>query len=85
MTIPSTLLPHKHLRFCESLLGIAGHMRALLREPRTVDELWSLLDRDMPEWPARPTFTQVVLAIDVLFALREVSFVSEGRIRLTHQ
>lgn len=82
MTIHNLLLPHKHVRFCDSLLALAGHLRRLLGEPRTVDELWALLDRDEPGWPAKPTFTQLVLAITLLFAISQITSSGDGRIRL---
>jgi hypothetical protein len=76
----SALLPHKHVRFCESLLALAGHVRVLLNEPRTVDEIWSILDGGTSGWPTKPTFTYVLLSVDILFALGQVAPADDGRL-----
>ncbi len=81
MIIQTTLLPHKHVRFCNSLIGIAGFVLSLLNEPRTLDELWVLIDRDNSNWYSRPPFEHVVLAVDILFAIGQIEFVHDNRIR----
>lgn len=82
MNIQTALLPHKHVRFCDSILALAGFLRQFLEEPRTIDELWSLIDRDNSGWPVRPTFTHLVLAVNILFAIGQVEEMSNGRVRL---
>ena len=82
MTIRTALLPHKHIRFCDSLVALAGHLRGYLQEPRTVDELWATLDRDAKKWLGNPSFTTMVLALDVLFAIGQIETVTDGRVRL---
>jgi hypothetical protein len=77
MTSQLALLPNKHVRFCDSLLGLAGHVRVLLSQPRTVDELWTLMESDM-----RPRFEYLLLSIDVLFALKQLTFSDTGRLFL---
>lgn len=81
MNIQTVLLPHKHVRFCDSLIGLAGFIRGLLTEPRTLDELWALLDRDNSGWLTRPSFTHVVLAVDILFALKQIELTNGNRLR----
>lgn len=81
MSIQNALLPHKHVRFCDSVLALSGYLRQLLVEPRTIDELWTLVDRDNSGWPARPSFNHVVLAIDVLFAIGQVRAGQDGRVQ----
>ena len=82
MTSRSALLPHKHVRFCDSLLALAGYVRTLLSQPRTIDELWTLTGGVDTHWPTRPTFNQLMLAVDVLFALSELRMSSDGRLHL---
>lgn len=72
MNIQTALLPHKHIRFCESVVAIAGFIRTLLAEPRTIDELWLLLDKKHSGWPGNPPFEYLVYAVDLLFALRQI-------------
>ena len=79
--IQTILIPHKHVRFCESLIGLAGFLRGLLDEPRTLDELWALVDRDNSGWLNRPSFYNMVLAINILFALKQIELTSSNRIR----
>ena len=75
------LLPHKHVKFSESLIGIAGFLRSeVLSQPRTIDEILSIFESKASNHPGKPTFTQVVLAIDVLFAIGEIELAEEGRI-----
>jgi hypothetical protein len=78
MIIQTALLPHKHVQFSESTLAIAGRIRQLVAEPRSVDELWSLINHN--DWPRTPSFTQVVLAIDVLFAIKQIAATPDGRV-----
>ena len=80
MIIQTALLPHKHVQFSESTLAIAGRVRQLVSEPRSVDELWSIISHNGDDWPRSPSFTQLVLAIDVLFAIKQIAATSEGRV-----
>jgi hypothetical protein len=75
------LMPHKHVRFCESLLGLAGYIRAVLVEPMTIDGLYSFLNSSESAWLIKPDFTEVVLAIDVLLILKQVTLVGENHIQ----
>ena len=82
MSIQTAILPHKHVRFCDSMLALAGFLRQLLEEPRTIDELWSLMSRDNSGWTVQPTFTPLVLAVNILFAIGQVEEAPNGRVRL---
>lgn len=72
MNIQAQLLPHKHIRFCESLIGLAGHIRQLLKTPQTVDDLHLILTSNNSTWPYKPTFEQVVSSIVILFAIGQI-------------
>jgi len=80
MNTHSQLIPHKHLRFTDSLIGLAGFIRSQLNEPHTPDELWTLLDRDNSGWLAKPTFEQLILSIDILFALKQIKLTRSGQV-----
>lgn len=82
MSVQNALLPHKHIRFCDSILALAGYLRQLLLEPHTLDELWVLIDRDGSGWPAKPSFNNIVLAIDVLFAIGQIYITQDGRLHV---
>ena len=80
MIIQPALLPHKHVSFSESTLAVAGRIRQLITEPRSVDELWSLVSHNAEDWPHKPSFTQMVLAVDVLFAIKLIRVTTDGRV-----
>ena len=81
MNIRTALIPHKHVRFCDSIVALAGAVRKMLEEPRTVDELWTLLNQAKTNWPTRPSFTSLTLAIDTLFAIGLIESAPGGRVR----
>lgn len=68
------LMPDKHIRFSESLLGLGSFLLESLMSPRTIDDLW--IDygkaRMSGKYPAPHTFENLVLAVDVLFAIGAV-------------
>ncbi len=82
MNIQTILTPHKHVRFCDSLVGLAGFLRTLLDQPRTLDELWSLVDRDNSGWLSRPPFEHLILAVDILFALQQIEVIDRDSWRI---
>lgn len=82
MNIQTMLLPHKHVRFSSSLLAIAGYVRELLSEPHTLDEIWTILESKRSHSPIKPSFTQLILAVDLLFAIRQAQSDAEGRISI---
>lgn len=68
------LMPDKHIKFGESLLGLGSHVLESLAVPKTVDELWAtfrtLVDRG--DYPTQHSFEHLVLAVDVLYAIGAV-------------
>jgi hypothetical protein len=83
MSTPTALLPHKHVRFSDSTLGVAGKLRSLLDQPRSVDELQALLEhaRSHGGWPGRATLSDIVSALSVLYALHQIELCAEGRVK----
>lgn len=81
LKIRSALLPHKHVRFNSSVVGLAGHIRAGLTGPKSLDDLWLELSSEDSAWSGRPTFESIVLAVNVLFAVGEVTLCSNGSIQ----
>jgi hypothetical protein len=79
MDVQTALSPNKHILFRESLVALAGHIRALPAKPRTLDELWADLNRDASLRPGRLSLDDVVYALDVLFALKQVTMLDDGR------
>ncbi len=85
MNIPAQLLPHKHIRFCESLIGLAGCIRQLLDKPRTVDDLYSILNSSNSVWLYKPSFEQVVSAVVVLFAIGQIAETDNNKLHLVEK
>ncbi len=85
MNIPIPLIPHKHTRFSESLLLLAGFVRThLLDRPQTLDELWTRLHSLRKEhlWLDEVSFSGLMLAVDVLFAIGEIDGAKDEYISL---
>jgi hypothetical protein len=82
MSTRTALLPHKHVRFSDSTLGVAGKLRSMLEQPRSIDELQVLLEHARRQgWPGRATLNDVIAALSVLYALGLVEMCIEGRVR----
>jgi len=81
MNIPTALLPHKHVAFSRSLVGIAGLLLQVLDEPRTVEELMALSATDSKSWLYRPSFTEILLSVYMLYALKQIRLVHGDRLQ----
>jgi len=72
--------PREHVGFADSLVGLAGWVRAQLSAPRTLDELFALLSRADSGWPRRPSFEHLALAVTLLFAIGAARLGEDDRI-----
>jgi hypothetical protein len=65
------LMPDKHIRWQESLLGFSSYILECLAVPQSVDDLWERyqLDLEHGRYVANQSFGNLVLALDVLFAV----------------
>lgn len=75
--------PHNHIRFCDSILGLAGKIRELLTTPKTIDELLSLLSYRKNDWPGQVDIEKLILAVALLYAIGTVTFTDDKRIVTT--
>lgn len=68
------LMPDKHIKFSESLLGLGSFLLDALSAPQTIDDLWTVYGkaRKAGEYRAPHTFENLVLAVDILFAIGAV-------------
>lgn len=80
------ILPEKHVRISESLLGIGSLVLEILKGgSRNIDSIWSSLrqrDSIREKVNGTVTFDTLVLAIDGLFAMGFVDLDDEGRLRI---
>ncbi len=72
--------PHDHVRFCDSVVGLAGRVRSLVRVPKTLDELQNLLARNDSGWPGQVDFEKLILAVTLLYAIGAVVSVENDRV-----
>lgn len=71
MKIQTALVPHKHVRFSGSLIGIAGYVRQFLDVPISIDGLWARIEADQNPL-FKINFTQLVFSLDILMFLQEI-------------
>ena len=77
------ILPSKHIRFSESLLGLGGIVLSIIKEPKTIDEIWfkfSEINNTKEGFPAYHNFDNIVLALNYLFLLGALSIDKNGKI-----
>jgi len=76
------VLPDKHIRFAESLLGLGALVLETLDAPKSIDAVWKEVHSRMQcgAFPAAHTFDNLVLSVDVLFAVRAVALNRDGRL-----
>jgi hypothetical protein len=81
LKIQTALLPQKHIDFSQSIVGLAGLVRSLVKVGSyTIDEIWQLANSDNSGWPSKPSPEQVTLAVLLLFSIGQVREVDGGRI-----
>lgn len=70
------ILPSKHIRNCESLIGLSSLLLEKLSTPKSIEEIWFDFDKinDTKECPTYHSFDNVILALDLLFILEKISF-----------
>lgn len=68
------ILPSKHIRNCESYIGLSSYLFKELQTPLTIDELWVRFDRvnGTVNFPTYHSFDNFILAIDLLYILNRV-------------
>ena len=76
------LLPDKHLRLSESVLGFAGLVLSFLGKPVTFDQLWKRVkqQQDSGLWPAAHGVENLVLALCFLFSIEAVDVSTAGEL-----
>ena len=78
------IMPTKHIRFSESLLGLSGIILNILSEPMTVDEVWykySEINNSKNKFPAYHNFDNLVLATNCLFLIGAIEIDSKGKLQ----
>lgn len=80
----SRILPEKHLRNSESLLGIGAIILAMLKTgEKDVDSLWkevALNEAIALRLHGSVSFDEIILAIDFLFLIGTIEINSDGKV-----
>lgn len=68
------ILPSKHIRNCESLIGLSGIVVGLIEKPMSIDSLWSKFEsiNNTESCPTYHSFDNFILALDLLFILKTI-------------
>ncbi len=68
-------MPDKHISFSESLLGLGSFVLDALTVPQTIDDLWEKYGkaRRSGDYPSPHSFENLVLTVDMLFAVGAVN------------
>lgn len=77
------ILPSKHIRLSESLLGLGGVLLTITKEPVTVDDIWfkySQINNSKNKFPAYHNFDNVILALNYLFLIGAIE-INNGKIK----
>jgi hypothetical protein len=78
------LLPEKHARLNETIIGLGAVALAGLERPQTIDNVWQRV-RDLKAkkiLPDRVSFEDLVLTLDFLHAIKAVSLNERGALQL---
>jgi hypothetical protein len=77
------IFPSKYVQLSESYIGLGGILLGMLRTPMTVDELWQKYKKPdiRPPYMADLSFDNVVLALNLLFAIGAIIIDEKGKIQ----
>jgi hypothetical protein len=81
------LLPEKHIKLSESILGLGAFVLQDLETPKTIDNIWKDFEKvnNSPQFPAYHGFDNLVLALDFLFSIGAISQLSDGKIKVQNE
>lgn len=77
------LLPEKHIRLNETVLGLGACALMNLDSPKSLDALWEdirELRKKKKIIPQKTSFEDLVLAVDFLYAMRAITSTDEGEL-----
>jgi hypothetical protein len=75
------IIPSKHIKFSQSLLGLSGLLLSLLIKPLTVDELWNKYNKvSKKRFPAYHDFDNFILSINLLYSIEAIELNKDDKI-----
>lgn len=77
------LMPKKHIRISESIIGLAGFILKLIQNDKTIDDLWLDFKKinNTDQLPANHSFDNFLLAIDFLYMIGAINLNENGGVR----
>lgn len=65
------ILPTKHINFSQSYLGFGSYILNMLKEPKTIDDLWKRYTDDLNEelYSFNHNFDGMILTLIFLFSI----------------
>ena len=78
------ILPSRHIKNCESLIGLASIVMKLISDSISLEKLWADFQKinNSPECPTNHSFDNFILSIDLLFLLEKVKLNEDKIIKL---
>lgn len=76
------LLPEKHINLSESLWGLGGVILKILEKPKYFDDLLNDYQKidNSKSFPASHSINEVILALDLLFAIGAITKNEKGEL-----
>ena len=75
------ILPAKHIKFSQSLIGLGGLILSFLKEPMTIDDIWAKYSKtSKSKFPGYHTFDNVVLAANLLYVIGALEINENGEL-----
>lgn len=76
------LLPEKHIKISESIWGLGGILLKILEKPKTFDDLLNDYQKinDSKLFPSIHSINEVVLALDLLYAIGAITKNDKGEL-----
>jgi hypothetical protein len=76
------ILPAKHIRISECLLGLGAQLLDQLSEPITVEAIWEEFQKvnNTRSFPAYHSFDELILALDFLYLINAIEINSKAQV-----
>lgn len=76
------ILPEKHIKIAESLIGVGAFIINLLSQPQTIEKLWISFEgiNNTSELPANHSYDNFFLAVMYLFTIGTIDTNEKGEL-----
>jgi hypothetical protein len=76
------LLPDKHIKISESILGFGSFVLEYLSRSRTVDEIWEKYQnaKKSETYPSSHSFSNLILCLCFLYSIGTIQLNNDGKV-----